>query len=71
MNIHTQQTDCEAEIAAGARGPGDTLQELVGRAAIHLYEMRRPLQPRALTVARTGLDRSNQKDRPNKKKRCD
>lgn len=22
MNIHTQQTDCEAEIAAGARGLG-------------------------------------------------
>lgn len=22
MNIHAQQTDCEAEIAAGTRGPG-------------------------------------------------
>lgn len=40
MNIHTQQTDCEAEIAAGARGLGgpDTLQLLVGTDTIHLDE---------------------------------
>lgn len=42
MNIHTQQTDCEAEIAAGARGLGPrhpiTFQLLVGLATIHLDE---------------------------------
>lgn len=35
MNIHTQQNNCEAEIAAGAWGPA-TLKWLFGTAAIHL-----------------------------------
>lgn len=40
MNIHTQQTDCEGEIAAGAWGLGPGAQTpydfFIGRAAVHL-----------------------------------
>lgn len=39
MNIHTQQSNCEAEIAAGAWGP-DALQRLIG--TIHLDEEMAP-----------------------------
>lgn len=54
MNIHTQQSDCEAEIAAGAWGP-DAPRRLRGMATI-IWMRWRPLQPSSTTAARTGLD---------------